>query len=65
MFVIGDRVIQIPIEWPSRKGTVASCDADHERVLIAWDDGRSDWIAEADYRVENLWLISPTEQANA
>ncbi len=56
----GARVIQIPLEWPAREGTVVEVDSDvpPAAVLIEWDDGRRDWIEDADVRALRIWVIS-------
>lgn len=59
MLQLGDRVIQIPLDWPSRQGSVISLDKPGSQVCVAWDDGRKSWIHEADFVRENLWLVDP------
>jgi hypothetical protein len=57
----GDRVVQIPLEWPMRYGTVIeSIDA---AAHIAWDDGRREWIHEDDLESRGIWLVSPEAHA--
>jgi hypothetical protein len=54
----GDRVIQIPLEWPARYGTVLEVKAGTPaEVLIGWDDGRRDWIENEDLRMLRIWFI--------
>ncbi len=56
----GSRVIQIPLEWPARDGTVLDVDRDESRaaVLIAWDDGRQEWIDIEEIRPLRIWFVS-------
>lgn len=56
----GSRVIQIPVEWPAREGTVLELNsaAPATSVLIAWDDGRQDWIDVVNIRSLRIWFIS-------
>jgi hypothetical protein len=55
----GDRVIQIPVEWPARHGTVLEVKAGTSpaEVLIGWDDGRRDWIENEELRPLRIWFI--------
>ena len=55
----GDRVVQIPLDWPSRQGTVEK--VEDQSILIAWDDGRIGWIHEADFIPDRIWLIHPPD----
>jgi hypothetical protein len=59
----GDRVIQIPAEWPARYGTLLEVDSTvvPSAVLIVWDDGRQDWIEDEDIRPLRIWFISDDE----
>jgi hypothetical protein len=59
MLRLGDRVIQIPLDWPSRQGTVISLDVPGHQVCVAWTDGRKSWIHEADFVREGIWLVAP------
>jgi len=56
----GCRVVQIPVEWPSRYGTVleVSKDASPTALLIGWDDRRRDWIENKDLRALRVWFIN-------
>jgi hypothetical protein len=56
----GDRLIQIPLEWPARYGTVLDVNSDVRptAVLIGWDDGRRDWLEDEDLRPLRIWFIS-------
>jgi hypothetical protein len=56
----GSRVIQIPLEWPAREGTVLELNSAEPStsVLIGWDDGRQDWIKNEDIRPLRVWFIS-------
>jgi hypothetical protein len=51
----GDRVFQIPLEWPARCGAVLDMNSD--AVLIGWDDGRREWIEDEDIRPLRIWFI--------
>ena len=55
----GGRVIQIPVEWPARYGTVLEVKAGvpPAEVLIGWDDGRRDWIEDEDLVPLRIWFI--------
>jgi len=54
----GDRVIQIPPEWPGRCGTVLEVrGTPPAEVLIGWDDGRRDWIEDEDLSSLRIWFI--------
>ena len=64
MIELGDRVIQIPLDWPSRQGTVVALDKPSREARILWDDGRSEWIHEADFVNENIWLVKPRSEAD-
>lgn len=57
--VRGDRIIQIPLEWPLRYGTVADVNADDPPTAfrISWDDGREEWIREEDFVARRIWFI--------
>ena len=59
----GDRVIQIPVDWPARYGTVLEVKADTPpaEVLIGWDDGRQDWIENEDLHPLRIWFIRDDE----
>lgn len=54
---VGDRVIQIPLDWPAREGTVISVDA--RQICVAWDDGRKSWHHEVDFVKDGIWLVKP------
>ena len=56
----GSRVIQIPLEWRSRSGTVADVNADDPPTAfrISWDDGRQEWIRLEEFVPQRIWLIS-------
>lgn len=55
----GNRIVQIPLEWPMRYGTVLSVSADNPptATLIGWDDGRQEWIRDEDFVPLRIWLI--------
>lgn len=65
MFEVGDRVIQIPLDWPSRQGTVATVSQTTGEISIQWDDGRKDWVHVNDLGREHIWLVKPPEPAVA
>jgi hypothetical protein len=56
----GSRVVQIPLVWPARYGTVLEVKAGvpPAEVLIGWDDGRQDWIEDEELRASRIWLIA-------
>jgi hypothetical protein len=56
----GSRIIQIPLEWPSRYGKVLSVSDDDPPTafLIGWDDGRQAWIRDEEFVSLRIWLIS-------
>jgi hypothetical protein len=57
--LLGSRVIQIPLEWRSRCGTVLSVSPDDPPTafFIGWDDGRQEWIREEELVPQRIWLI--------
>lgn len=59
-FKRGARVVQIPLEWPAREGTVLKVKSGIPggAVLIGWDDGRLDWIGSADLGPLRISLVS-------
>lgn len=59
----GSRVIQIPVEWPERYGTVLDVNAGTRptSVFVGWDDGRQDWIEDEDIGLLRIWFISEDE----
>lgn len=57
MMKIGDHVIQIPLDWPAREGTVTI--AEERCIYVAWDDGRKSWHHEADFVRDGIWLVEP------
>ncbi len=59
LFEPGTRVVQIPVEWPAREGTVLDVNPDVSAaaVLVGWDDGRQDWIEDKDLRALRIWFI--------
>jgi hypothetical protein len=54
---VGDLVVQIPIEWPTREGRVV--DVRDNSVQVKWDDERVSWYHEDDLTLENIWLVKP------
>ena len=54
------RVVQIPLEWPMRYGTVLAVSADNPPTgtFIEWDDGRQEWIRDDDFVPLRIWLVS-------
>lgn len=62
MLRLNDRVIQIPRDgWPSREGMIVSVDESGGQVFIAWKDGRKEWVHEADFRNDDIWLLEPNK----
>ena len=54
----GSRVIQIPLEWPARDGTVLDVDdVSRTAMLIAWDDGRRDWMEHEEIQPLRIWFV--------
>ena len=55
----GNRIVQIPLEWPMRYGTVLSVSADDPPTAfhIGWDDGRQGWIRDEKFVPLRIWLI--------
>jgi hypothetical protein len=62
-FKRGARIVQIPVEWPAREGTVLKVKSrmSGAAVLIGWDDGRLDWIESADLGPLRISLVSEDE----
>jgi hypothetical protein len=60
----GNRVIQIPLEWPMRYGSVLAVSADNPptALCIAWDDGRQEWVRDEDLVPLRIWLLSDEEK---
>ena len=55
----GSRIVQIPLEWPMRHGTVVGVSDDDPPAafLIGWDDGRQEWIRDEEFVPLRIWLI--------
>lgn len=60
----GSRVVQIPLEWPMRYGSVLAVSADNPptALCIAWDDGRQEWVRDEDLVSLSIWLVSDEEK---
>jgi hypothetical protein len=60
----GNRVVQIPLEWPMRYGSVLAVSAENPptALCIAWDDGRREWVRDEDLVPLRIWLVSDEEK---